>query len=673
MQQVIRLALAAARTAAAPIIVLSPLLLFSIGPALADEAVAVDIGPPIPRSESDKLAPELRAAVNMNLKFVGQTRRRQPALASVRPLAIDAIKTAAMADKRVRDVIPVPADEELDRTDQLVVFYDRGAPSTRPAAAATAVRELAGLTVQSVNPTAQSMVVKSKDGGFLPETLQALARDETVLYVEPDYLYRHIAAPPVRRNVNQQWGLAAIGLDGLRPHLKTTSARTIVAVLDTGVELTHPDLVGNLWVNAGETDGNQRDDDGNGIIDDRHGANFSKVGLITGNPADASGHGTHCAGIIGANGVVLGVTPESILLPVKMLEPVPVEDDPTLYGSQIAAAIDFAVKSGARVINCSWGGGPYSTAILNAIVRARDANVLVVAAAGNAPAPYPGRDIDAPGSWPEYPASYAYDSAMTNMIVVAAVDPEDKLAPFSNFGPLSVHLAAPGVEIYSTWLQGGHEFSNGTSMATPFVSGAAALILNRMPPGTTPGEVRDLILKNVRAVQGLAGKCTTGGVLDLRFLQQDSRFVADAAADAPGHSETPSAAMGSGADDAGSATASPPPQPPPAAGEDDEPAKREGVTLTGIVVPDWAAGGETTGVVIRPEATTQPADSAAAPAASINGKIELDFASNPALRAKAIEAMKEKRAITVTGELAEYEPVEKDLPDRTVVKVKTIE
>ncbi|TLM76529.1 MAG: hypothetical protein FDZ70_06500, partial [Actinobacteria bacterium] len=246
----------------------------------------------------------------------------------------------------------------------------------------------------------------------------------------------------------QQWALYNTGQDGGTPDadIDATDAwsrgagsdSVVVAVVDTGIQIEHPDLASRIWANPGEIPGNGVDDDHNGYVDDYHGFDFSAYDETVFDEADGDQHGTHVAGIIGAegdNGIgITGVNRGGVtIMPVKFLGP---------WGGgeyEGAEAIRYAVDNGADVINCSWGGGT-SEIIGEALDYAASKGVLVVCAAGNW-----GTDIDQP-DWETYPVGH--DS--TNVVGVAATDRDDEIAAFSNYGAENVDLAAPGVDVTST-------------------------------------------------------------------------------------------------------------------------------------------------------------------------------------------------------------------------------
>jgi subtilisin family serine protease len=239
------------------------------------------------------------------------------------------------------------------------------------------------------------------------------------------------------RNVGQQGGTAGADIKAAVAWAQTRGTKdVIVAVVDEGVNYAHPDLAANMWLNTAEVPNNGVDDDHDGYIDDVRGWDFFNGDNTVYDPADGDRHGTHVAGIIGAvgdNGVgTSGVAQHVSIMPVKFLGPGGGDD---MAGAQ---AITYAVDHGATAINCSWGGPGESDVLDAAIAYAAQHGVLIVAAAGN-----DGANLDVEQSWPAA-------SEATNVISVAATDRNDQLADFSNYGPTSVDLAAPGVEVTST-------------------------------------------------------------------------------------------------------------------------------------------------------------------------------------------------------------------------------
>lgn len=310
-----------------------------------------------------------------------------------------------------------------------------------------------------------------------------LRQDPRIASAELDYaIHTADALTPNDPDWSQQWGPAKIRAPQAWA-VTTGSPNIVVAVIDTGVRRSHEDLSANIWHNTDEVPQNGLDDDGNGKIDDVwgwhfyharvwNGEEYTYIPAEDGQVTDENGHGTHVAGIVGAgidNGVgIAGMAGGTQLMIVKALN---------AYGdgwySDIAQAIVYAVDNGARVINISAGGTPSSTVLQTAVDYAYARGVLVVAATGN--------DGDA----------VLYPAACEHVLAVAATDTEDRRAGFSNHGP-QVDVAAPGVDIYSTWYRGNYFTKSGTSMAAPHVSGLAALVWS-VRPYFTPLQVGYII------------------------------------------------------------------------------------------------------------------------------------------------------------------------------------
>ena len=284
----------------------------------------------------------------------------------------------------------------------------------------------------------------------------------------------------------------------------------VVGLIDTGVDYNHPDIAASMWVNPFEIPGNGKDDDGNGFTDDVHGADFAD---LDGDPMDDHNHGTHVAGILAAtpdNGIgTAGVAPHVKVMALRFLS------------ADGFGGVDFAIQAlnyamdmksrgvNIRLTNNSWGGADFSQAMDDAIRRSADAGMLFVAAAGNGDAVnHIGFDIDAPDAG-FYPASHT----APGVISVAATDSRDRLASFSNFGAEGVDLAAPGVNVVSEIRNGGYQYFSGTSMATPLVSGVAAMAWT-LKPDATWEQVRDAIFAGVDKLPSLDGKMVTGGRLN---------------------------------------------------------------------------------------------------------------------------------------------------------------
>ncbi len=345
--------------------------------------------------------------------------------------------------------------------------------------------------------------------------MQAYAKRADVEYVEPNYTYTTQLVPNDPR-FSEMWGLNNIGQTGGTADAdadgpeawdkKTGSPAVTVAIIDTGVAYDHADLAANMWINPGEIANNGIDDDRNGYVDDVRGWNF-----VSGNnnPMDDQGHGTHTGGTVGAVGNnatgVTGVAWQTKIMPLKFLSA-------SGAGNALdaARAILYASAMGAKISNNSWGGGGYSQAIEDAIATANQRGMLFVVAAGNANA---NNDIS---------TSYPCNSQQPNVLCVAATDHNDNKASFSSYGAVNVDLSAPGVSILSTVPTGtcslcvssGYRFLSGTSVATPHVAGAAALVLAQFPR-LAAIDIKNLLMRSVDKVPSLAGRTVTGGRLNI--------------------------------------------------------------------------------------------------------------------------------------------------------------
>ncbi|KNY27954.1 S8 family serine peptidase [Pseudobacteroides cellulosolvens] len=271
-----------------------------------------------------------------------------------------------------------------------------------------------------------------------------------------------------------------------------------VAVIDSGVDYTHVDLKENMWKNPGEVPDNGIDDDANGYVDDVYGWDFANNDS---DPMDDNKHGTHCAGIIGAaanNGYgIAGVNWNVSIAALKFLD-----SDGFVALSDAAQAINYAVKMNIPITSNSWGGGGNAPILEEAFKYASDNGVLSVVSAGNS-----GRNVDV---YPHYPAAYTYPG----IISVAATDHNDNPAQFSNYGKSTIDLAAPGVSIYSTIPGNQYAFMNGTSMAAPYVTGAAALIKS-YDKSLTGLDIKNLIMSSVDQIDSLMNRTVSGGRLNV--------------------------------------------------------------------------------------------------------------------------------------------------------------
>ena len=347
--------------------------------------------------------------------------------------------------------------------------------------------------------------------------MSLLEGNADVSYVEPDRTI-HLFANPVPNDpqFKKEWGLNNTGqtvdftagtpgadIGAERAWGVTTGKKSVVVgVIDTGTDAAHPDLAANMWINPGENCPGCRNDgidnDHNGYVDDWRGWDFINN---DNNPTDDNGHGTHVAGTIGAvgnNGTgVTGVNWNVQLMPLKFIGA-----DGTGDVAGAVAALRYATAMGVRITNNSWGGTEYSQALYDAIADANAHGDLFVAAAGN-----DGVNSD---TTPTYPA----DFNLPNIISVGASDSTDHLAYFSNYGQSSVDLTAPGVSIYSTWPGRAYKSESGTSMASPHVAGAAALVL-AAHPAATADTIKALLMRTVDHPAALAGTSVSQGRLDV--------------------------------------------------------------------------------------------------------------------------------------------------------------
>ena len=345
------------------------------------------------------------------------------------------------------------------------------------------------------------------------EAIKLLRSSPEVLYAEPNYR-RSIALMPNDPRTSQLWGLHNTGQTGGTADadidapeawdITTGSAAIVVGVIDTGVDYTHPDLVANMWHNPGEIPGNFIDDDGNGYVDDVYGIDPANGDS---NPFDDAGHGTHVSGTIGGvgnNGVgVVGVNWNVKIMALKFLDA-----SGSGWTNDAIECLNYAVMMkntygvNIKLTSNSWGGGGVSQALEDAIAASGNAGMLFMAAAGNN-----GTDND---SIPQYPSNID----LANIVAVAATDHNDNLASFSCYGATTVDLGAPGVGIRSTTPGNTYSLYDGTSMATPHVSGAAALLWADNPTLTSQ-EVKEILLSNVDLIPALNGKSVTGGRLNV--------------------------------------------------------------------------------------------------------------------------------------------------------------
>ncbi|WP_205500865.1 S8 family peptidase [Rufibacter psychrotolerans] len=355
------------------------------------------------------------------------------------------------------------------------------------------------------------------------EALSKIHGADLIEYAEPNYEYTHQATTtePYFTN-NSLWGLYG---DATSPKNQygsqaaeawaanhVGSASVYVGIVDEGVQYTHPDLQGQIWTNPFDPkDG--RDNDGNGYIDDVNGWDFNANNNSVYDGGTSGGqddHGTHVAGTIGAKNNKAGVV--GVNWNVKMI----VCKFLGSTGGNTANAVkaidyltDLKNRHGINIVasNNSWGGGGYSKAMYDAINRANAKNILFIAAAGNGGSDGVGDNNDAVAN---YPSNYN----LPNVIAVAAITSNGGRSSFSNYGAKTVHIGAPGSGILSTTAYNSYSNYSGTSMATPHVTGAAALYA-ASHPGATAAAIKNAILSSATPTSSLSGKCVTGGRLNM--------------------------------------------------------------------------------------------------------------------------------------------------------------
>ena len=380
-------------------------------------------------------------------------------------------------------------------TNSVLVRFSSGESSIRKQADLAALRA----TVVTAHPDGPTLI-RLGEGISVSAALGLLRADPGVSYATPNATI-HVASAAIGTSdpaLGQLWGLSNpnnVDIDeagALAVTLGTPS--TIVAVLDTGIDLNNPDFVGRIWTNP-------VNDAAAGYPNDIHGWNFINNSP---NVQDNDGHGTHVSAVIAANGNnasgVIGVDPSATIMPLKFL-------DANGDGSTADAisAVYFAVNHGARVINASWGGLDYSAALVDALAYANAHNVVFVTAAGNE-----GTNNDIV---PSYPANFR----QPNELSVASVDRFGNLPSFSNYGAGTVDLAAPGVDIISdvpiSISRDGLQNLSGTSMSTAYVSGVAALVIG-LNPNLTAAQVVHRLDATTRPLASLAGRTISGGMVN---------------------------------------------------------------------------------------------------------------------------------------------------------------
>ena len=412
---------------------------------------------------------------------------------------------------------------------ELVVGYVAGATAAdRERARSRAQASRAERVVAAGADRNEVELVRLPQGKDREVAIAELESDPAVDFAEPNWTYRHavtVSDPyytstdtsrdlwgmygdlttPTNQfgsGAGEAWASGAVG-----------SKDVYIGVIDEGIQLTHPDLSGQVWTNPFDAaDG--VDNDGNGYVDDVNGWDFdgnNNTIYDGGKAGTADDHGTHVSGTIGAKANaegVVGVNHAVTLISGKFLG---------RRGGTLANAVkavdyftDLKTRHGLNIVatSNSWGGGGFSQALLDAITRGAHADILFVAAAGNS-----GDDNDVTASYPSNYDTSTNGASYDAVIAVAAIDRTGALASFSQYGATTVDLGAPGVGVWSTTAFNTYSSYNGTSMATPHVSGAAALYA-AAKPGSTALQIRTALLSSATPTPSLTGKTVTGGRLD---------------------------------------------------------------------------------------------------------------------------------------------------------------
>lgn len=404
---------------------------------------------------------------------------------------------------------PVSFSKKLERPyvkGQVIIKYKDGTINDKKQLTLGKVKSLG---IKHRNEKLNEDVVSLEANESVEDVVNKLSEDSNVEFVQPNYIYttNDFSSEPLS---NYEWGmlnggqniLSSTGISGVDISLRDAwnitqgDSQVVVGVVDTGIDINHPDLKDRIWINPDvKADENKYPNDINGW-------DFYNNDNNVFDSADGDDHGTHVAGIIAAslnNIGVAGVAPKVKIMPLKFMGP----NGGTTYDA--VRAIQYAESKGVKILNLSFGGTDYDPALKDAIDKS---GCLVVAAAGNESL---NNDVT-----PSYPASYK----LNNIISVAAVDNKGNLASFSNYGPSTVDIAAPGVDILSTVPKSSnirsysqaYAYYSGTSMAAPFVTGIAALLYSYGV--RDPLIIKQDIIQSSKAISSLKGQIATGGMVD---------------------------------------------------------------------------------------------------------------------------------------------------------------
>ena len=403
----------------------------------------------------------------------------------------------------------------------VLVGYSASAPAL---ARSTARASVGALAVQPLSRSDRnSEKLQFKAGTNIDAVIKQLLRDPNVRYAHPDYHINPVLSPNDPSYTNGTlWGMLgdastpanAFGSQAAEVWAEgfVGSQQVVVGVIDEGIQVNHPDLRDNIWRNPGEIAANGIDDDGNGFIDDINGWDFVNNDATVYDGLDDA-HGTHVAGTIGGKGNngqgVVGVNWDVAIISAKFLGPMGGATSDAVRA--IDYLTDLKLRHGINLVatNNSWGGGGFSQALLDAINRGGDAGILFIAAAGN-------DFLSNNDTLANYPSNYQCVTGTRNwdcLVAVASITSTGELSSFSNYGATSVDLGAPGSAITSTVPDSTYASYNGTSMATPHVTGAVALCAG-VDQTLSAQELRAALLGSTASTASLAGRTVSGGRLD---------------------------------------------------------------------------------------------------------------------------------------------------------------
>ena len=439
-------------------------------------------------------------------------------------LAITSLQAPAHSDDKIR---------EAHSSDRVIVTYRDGVTTQEVQNSQSRVGSRSSKSINQ-NKKSRSDVIQVGAGISVESAIATLNNDPNVMYAEPDYILQKVdvSNDPYYTTGSQLWGMYGDATSPVNAFGSqageawaanyTGSSSVVVGVIDEGIQVTHPDLAANIWVNPLETAGDRIDNDNNGRVDDINGWDFfNKDATVfdgAANPA-IDAHGTHVSGTIGAvggNGIgVAGVNWNVKIVSAKFLGPT------GGFTSDAILAVDYLTnlkKAGVNLvaINNSWGGGGFSQAMQDAINRAGDQGIFFVAAAGNS-----NTNNDRTAS---YPSNYSCTRTALNVVrswdcvvAVASINSTGARSSFSSYGATTVDIGAPGEGIISTVPNDAYANYSGTSMATPHVTGAIALC-ESVNPAITPEQIRSALMSTAVPTASLAGRVVNGGRLDVSTL-----------------------------------------------------------------------------------------------------------------------------------------------------------